>query len=106
MSHTPGPWQALPPDKHCTRWIIGQVPPAKNTANFYIAHVYTEAVKYKDVDAEANACLIAAAPDLLAACKSFVQQYDIAFRRQYAPQWEQNALAEIDRAIAKAEPAE
>lgn len=58
MGHTPDPWQIIPPSDHTENWMIAQVPPANNTAPFYIGAVYTYEPKHKEVDAEANANLM------------------------------------------------
>lgn len=62
--HTPGPWVALC-EPTLSRYRIG----AGFAAAESVAVVYMTKV---DGVTEANACLIAAAPDLLAALKSFV----------------------------------
>ncbi len=58
MSHTPGPWE----------FDEGHIFSAEKQS---IAQIY-----YDDIDeaeAEANGSLMAAAPDLLAACKDFIE---------------------------------
>lgn len=59
QGHTPGPWEVRLSSGSDGRFIsiIGETWP--------LAHVYTNEI----VECEANARLIAAAPDLLAACK-------------------------------------
>jgi len=59
-SHTPGPWDKIVHDDKCSR--VG--------AKTLIAVVYSEAFKDRE-NQEANARLIAAAPDLLEALKKF-----------------------------------
>jgi hypothetical protein len=64
MSHTPGPWRATQCLADPGTWTI------RNTAeNRAIARVRARDAEGLDIDTEANARLIAAAPDLLAACK-------------------------------------
>jgi len=69
MAHTPGPWQALPPDEDCSRWIIVQIAPGNRSYPMYIGSVYTETLGLA-LDAAANAHLFEAAPEMLAACES------------------------------------
>jgi len=68
MAHTPEPWQAIPPDEHCLRWIIVQEAPGNASYPMYIGSVYTETLGLK-LDAAANAYLFAGAPELLSACE-------------------------------------
>ena len=58
MKHSPGPW---------TRPVHGVIADAKGITVADLTWVTTE-------HDEANACLIAAAPDLLAACKAVVDE--------------------------------
>ena len=62
MAYTPEPWQVIPPSDHTENYMIAQVPPANNTAPFYIAAVYTYEPKHRHVDAEANARIMGNAP--------------------------------------------
>lgn len=57
--HTPGPWMALEPESSEEHWEIED------------GFGHTATVYGDDAEAEANARLIAAAPDLLAACKAW-----------------------------------
>lgn len=77
MSHTPGPWFVFPHGEE-RMWHVG---PAQHSVVF---------VREVD-DAEANARLIAAAPDLLEACEMLREVADGS--------WSRNLL---DAAIKKA----
>lgn len=89
--HTPGPW-ALDDNGHDIRthedyWPIGC---ADGNLIAYVAHT-------DDVMGEANARLIAAAPDLLAACEALLNE-----ARQFFPMVCGDAITEAEAAIAKA----
>jgi hypothetical protein len=102
-THTPGPWHVGA--QNDTLYVIAGKPPSLN--NDYPVHdagrVVIAKVYPKD---EANARLIAAAPELLSALKSAKEHleycgYGDKWEREYA---EANKLEEkIDEAIAKAE---
>ena len=65
--HTPGPWAVDPDDRPGMEWnnhIVQQARP-----NFAICFM-TRSGKRDNSEAEANARLIAAAPELLAACEA------------------------------------
>ena len=64
MTHTPGPWKIEPDIYSKDRWYISGAEPSQK----FIADVWQGDNK---PDGEANARLIAAAPDLLAAMESF-----------------------------------
>ena len=77
--HTPGPWAVIPPDEDCRTWFIGRdrlgaplgvIPEHIDDGLPYYIAVF--GVLMEAERAEANAYLIAAAPDLLAACASLV----------------------------------
>lgn len=88
MKHTPGPWEVyrLAPDSDPKqRHIV--------TAN----HGETEVCGI--INNEADAPLIAAAPDLLEACKSWVKAY--GFDRTFSEM--QSNLEKLQQAIALAE---
>ena len=65
MSHTPGPWTAVDFREH---HIVS------DKYDGSICFVYPK----RGVPNEANAHLIAAAPDLLAACEAALRSYDLA----------------------------
>lgn len=66
MKHTPGPWSRnIKPAKKYTTVFSGR--------NKHVAYIATTSVG--DEEAEANINLIAAAPDLLAALKAFVEPW-------------------------------
>jgi len=121
MSHTPGPWTVEPEyDGGRTicelRWW-GAGPLSVNAGKQWITHSGVQAVKSlaaRNVEAEANARLIAAAPELLEALKGVLAGFEAnAFCRntdgdgrtdwaiQFLPHLQ--ALAAATVAIAKAE---
>ncbi len=70
--HTPGPWNAVPSTCE-TGWLIG---PRETNGPDYVADVHKLTHGRSDEDSEANARLIAAAPDLLAACEALAKIAD------------------------------
>ena len=64
-----------------------------NEFDQYIADVHTD-----DLDG----CLLAAAPDLLAACEALQAEFDKHFRREYVEPWLVARMDDIDAAVAKA----
>ena len=71
---TPGPWKvSVDPRPVKTRCIVHEEP--KGT-RLFSRHVATVSIHGPDVENEANAHLLAAAPDLLAACKQAVEFLD------------------------------
>ncbi len=85
MSHTPGPWTALKKNV----WSV------QNDELTEIATVGTT-TSGMDAEKEANARLIAAAPDLLEACK---RAYDLLHDDDY----EDDGTGFLDAVIEKAE---
>jgi len=79
QSHTPGPW-IVDFDR---RYFV-------NAGSSPIAEMFT------DINMEANARLIAAAPELLEACKEFIECGPNAGNNQ-------DLIAQIKKAIAKAD---
>ena len=70
MKHTPGPWRLLPPTNGIDRnWRV------TDSGDTFVAHVFgfNHAV---DEQSKINARLIAAAPELLEACKAAAKQFD------------------------------
>lgn len=91
-AHAPGPWEAR---RELGDWVIRR-------ANVIYAN---DAVKIADVnhgrtDDEANAALIAAAPDLLAAAKMWLAHYDYCVRDHRIG--DEMGIAELRAAVAKA----
>lgn len=71
---TPGPWQVrVEPSLTKTRCIVHEV--WRGTRLFF-RHIATVSVHGPDAENEANAHLLAAAPELLAACKQAVEFLD------------------------------
>lgn len=87
IQRSPGPWVAVPVNEG---WII-------ETANGYESVADSGEYPYFCIDKEADAHLIAAAPDLLEALKWLA-------RGEHEWSVPQEALAFMERAIAKAEP--
>lgn len=91
MSHTPGPWSATKHDESCGYWHVD----SPGTAMGGVATCYSTA----SGSTEANARLIAAAPDLLAALVAM-----LATQEQTKPAIPKVAAMSMARAaIAKAE---
>ena len=71
--HTPRPWRTIESTNTTVRTVVGPDFPGQG----YIADVnLCRANDAQDVDGEANARLIAAAPELLEALKQFVDYYE------------------------------
>ncbi len=90
--HTPGPWEAKP--GIAPQWIVE----AKDT---FICQTIDWYERHQEGNDESNAHLIAAAPDLLEACKHLVQMFS---GRQDESTVEIKILTEGTAAIAKAKP--
>lgn len=97
VAHTPGPWAA---DKEDELGFQADVLVADNRRK-RIAACGHDGRWMADGEAEANARLIAAAPDLLAALKAMVASYDGV--RDILCKTVIDKLANADAAIAKAE---
>ena len=97
--HTPGPWTAQPTGDRHTPAIVTS---AKRETGFT---PWVCSIQEVDIDtANATARLIAAAPDLLAACKAAIAQADANMTRFYSgrtPQ-AQAVYDQVARAITKA----
>lgn len=62
-NHTPGPWMM-------TCGYVREIDGCHDLSVFITKGRFIAEVAYNDPEQEANACLIAAAPDLLAACEA------------------------------------
>lgn len=69
--HTPGPWNYTLCDGE-SAWLVG---PRNAEGPDYVADAHKLTHGRRDEDSEANARLIAAAPELLAACESVIEEY-------------------------------
>ena len=99
MSHTPGPWHYAEPNKSHQRPMVW-----RDSDGYLIADCSGATVVGYD-EAKANARLIAAAPDLLAACRALCAAYDNGEAIGGEMAWEQvdDSWALAKDAIAKAE---
>ena len=99
VNHTPGPWLAKPRDQ-----VLGFVVLANdiNAANDLPCAVVPKNKRPSDV-VEANARLIAAAPDMLAALISLVEGIELRGLDDGKWHHNQNMIADARAAIAKAE---
>lgn len=95
MSHTPGPWTIGPAD-----WMISQKHgvgwrnfPVRAPGWYDVATVYCDE---DDAEQDANVNLIAAAPDLLEACKYMLENAE-------SQGWSEFMLGSARAAISKAE---
>jgi hypothetical protein len=100
MSHTPGPWHVDDVANFCAFSADG-----KRVSYCYSAHS-----DRSDEEAAANARLIAAAPELLEACKEQIIRLTDLFDRHERPTYNRDAQSDLDlilasglAAIAKAE---
>ena len=73
--HTPGPWQVVDGHYPGFREIIGP------SFTISIVMLATDLTIHDRWNREADAFLIAAAPDLLAACESFVSAYPMGINK-------------------------
>lgn len=73
--HTPGPWRAWPPSAAGGKWTIDAASKTPMAPDKRIATLHSGAL-HGASHAEANARLIASAPDLLALAKAMMQAID------------------------------
>ena len=103
VAHTPGPWTVYVGETNDgSVGAYGSIEGCTDGADseLFLATVWAD-VRALQEQAEGNANLIAAAPDLLAVCRRFLEMYDDV-RKSVGP----SVLAAIEhaeRAIAKAE---
>ena len=94
--HTPGPWHvgngSFVISDYPAPGIIGS-----DDVHHYGGHLICESVS------QANACLIAAAPDLLAALKGFVLAFELTGKRLVSLSGKPTTYDKAVAAIAKAE---
>lgn len=109
LKHTPGPWtiQDLGQQNNYPNWHSFAVRSAQT--NVHLATV-GNVDRYYEGQEGANAKLIAAAPDLLEACKAalpLLEQTAKSYRSEWPDTWEEShewqAALTIKSAIAKAE---
>jgi hypothetical protein len=93
--HTPGPWRTIERDGYDGISVIG--------ANSYDVALVKKLVGVNADQYTANACLIAAAPELLAACKIVLSRFKKA-KRDYMPRpmGQDEVIPVLEDAIAKA----
>ena len=108
MTHTPGPWEIVHIDID-SYWVSGNAAPDPVTRarHLFVARVSRFASQRdcpsnmwkwpEPAEEKANARLIAAAPDLLAACERFGRWCE-----QYGPPEIQGVACDVFAAIAKA----
>ena len=99
MSHTPGPWAVFPKphdDKErFSHWIYEENDPGHNVGICLCED---------REESEANASLIAAAPDMLAALKECALQLEYLAEKFQPTSTGVAVLSRVEAAIAKAEP--
>lgn len=110
--HTPGPWTAIwkgeyvVPEEHAGRHVGGSIYPDQDRDGYaqIIAHIKSD--KYGRGSREANARLIAAAPDLLAVLDSLDDWMDRlhAVRGRWEAPGMEARSREVKAAIAGARP--
>lgn len=103
--HTPGPWVLIPAGDEWSSGRIATIEPKPETmidTNFWTV----AEVNYRRDEHAANANLIAAAPDLLAACEEFRNVLRSKVRNsQYSEEYAEafyQAEKKMDQAIARA----
>jgi hypothetical protein len=110
-THTPGEWEAMPPKKTGGRWKVG----AKGefggkgsmsgmTAHWFLATIQNGRPGDTLETEEANARVMAAAPDLLEACQAALEEMTECIRGSDKPEDPpaQSVMAKVQGAIAKA----
>ena len=103
QKHTPGPWWAIKPECERRKGVFASV--CTNGATISTREFEIMADGYQNSHAEANARLIEAAPDLLAALKRVVALLpETAIAAYKAEEWE--AAEQARAALAKAEGGE
>ena len=98
-THTPGPWSAVAFGKDGS-WDVHRKTPTLDGGYFARVEPLHHATREARDEAEANARLIAAAPDLLAAC-NFAYQ---ALTDRHGAVEDDEAIEALTTAIAKAQP--
>jgi hypothetical protein len=101
MSHTPGPWQISGPSKPDN--VGGRDYAVLDEQTKIIAECYEKVGPSDTRPAYANARLIAAAPELLQACKELVDIASGLRRNPNRTYGAVDAIVEAEKAIAKAE---
>ena len=94
MEHTPGPWELR---KLQTGYSIRTSAEIQISGNYPAKKKSLFQVPFSAINAEANAHLAAAAPDLLAACREFVRKVECGEARS------KRSYAQMKAAIDKAE---
>jgi hypothetical protein len=109
QTHTPGPWEVDLDNREDDE--AGECIAIVKEGHGYIAGIHIlptadeyETIKFTDED-RANARLIAAAPDLLAALKELLARADSRFNYSHYDSGLQAAFIEAKQAVAMCEPA-
>ena len=105
MKHTPGPWKLASSRENDGSFIIIEESedsdhPRIGTASFRGIAKRGKGWETPDPEGEANAHLLAAAPDLLNACKSIMKFFANSLPKKKVAE---GVAAEVFNAIAKAE---
>jgi hypothetical protein len=116
--HTPGPWTVGEKFTSFTKYkttpihwrkpekICGECGETTGGSDYLVAWTFDSSCPGLAATARANACLIAAAPELLAACKLIWEQW-CGHEQINDPDWEGYAtLQAVSAAITKAEPSQ
>ena len=103
MNHTPGPWILRACSTNCnsgrrTLYVMNSLPDIDGKC---VANVIAGPTSNPAWDA--NACLIAAAPDMLAACKELLAEVEHAIRQAGYDPDNRESITQARAAIAKAE---
>ena len=109
VGHTPGPWKYETSKFPGSRLVFAPYTgPLERTVHFVACNVAARhhlPSRHQEAEAEANARLIAAAPELLAACKAVIKEAYVSENHGEPPTAEMSAdvLEVLRAAIAKAE---
>lgn len=99
--HTPGPWQALPQEEE-KPYI--RVRGARPGSRYKVANVLTPTsggvYEWETEETRANACLVAAAPELLAALNAMLTHMGMD-----EDEWNRPTFDQARKAVAKAQGA-
>jgi len=100
MRHTKGEWEVVPSDCMTAHYVL------VNAYNYFEEGYESDdpqtAIALRQED-EANACLMEAAPDLLAACEYFMESAEWN-KKEFAYTVSDFCHSQIKKAIAKAKP--
>ena len=101
-NHTPGPWEAARLKRHARIYVDVSQEARERGGPRSIASVCCDKSQMHQGEAEANARLIAAAPDLLAACEGCLAYLESKALSINVPDSEANDAADMTAAVRAA----